>query len=191
MARGYLPKLTIAILMLSIALVLLSAQPSTVAAAQSSPQTSYPLTYGTPHPSLPPPTYTATPPTYNPTPPTWSSGCSYYYQYYCNYSYYSGYPYYYSSYGYPYSSYGYPYSSYGYPYSSYGYPYSSYGYPYSAPSSYTLTVATNPSNLGTVTGSGTFTSGSSASFSVTSEHHSGVTEYAVRVFTLVGRLFGS
>src|SRR5208283_2233479 len=75
------------------------------------------------------------------------------------------YPYYYS--GYNYSSYPYYYSNYGYPYSSYGYPYSSYGYPYSAPSSYTLTVATNPSNLGTVTGSGTFTQGSSASFSVT------------------------
>jgi len=148
MARGYLPKLTIAILVLSIALVLLSAQPSTVAA-----------TYGTPHTSYP--SYPSYPSSY--TPPTsythhhWGGG--YYYG-----SYY--YPYYYSNYGYPYSSYGYPYSSYGYPYSSYGYPYSSYGYPYSSPSSYTLTVATNPSNLGTVTGGGTYTPGSSASFSV-------------------------
>ena len=141
MARGYLPKLTIAILVLSIALVLLSAQPSTVAA-----------TYGTPHTSYP--SYPSYPSSY--TPPTsythhhWGGG------------------YYYGSYYYPYyySNYGYPYSSYGYPYSSYGYPYSSYGYPYSSPSSYTLTVATNPSNLGTVTGGGTYTPGSSASFSV-------------------------
>jgi len=155
MARGYLPKLTIAILVLSIALVLLSAQPSTVAA-----------TYGTPHTSYP--SYPSYPSSY--TPPTsythhhWGGGYyygSYYYPYY-----YSNYGYPYSSYGYPYSSYGYPYSSYGYPYSSYGYPYSSYGYPYSSPSSYTLTVATNPSNLGTVTGGGTYTPGSSASFSV-------------------------
>ena len=148
MARGYLPKLTIAILMLSIALVLVSAQPSTVAA--TTPPHHYYHSYHHYYSSY---------------------SCSGYYSYYCSYSYYypyySGYPYYYS--GYNYSSYGYPYyySNYGYPYSSYGYPYSSYGYPYSTPSSYTLTVATNPSNLGTVTGSGTFTQGSSASFSVT------------------------
>jgi len=74
------------------------------------------------------------------------SGYYSYYSYYCSYYYY--YPYYYSNYGYPYS-------------------YSSYGYPYSTPSSYALTVSTNPSSLGTVTGSGTYTSGSSASFSVT------------------------
>lgn len=149
MARGYLPKLTIAILVLSIALVLLSAQPSTVAA--TTPPHHYYHSYHHYYSSY---------------------SCSGYYSYYCSYSYYYPYYYYYSSYpyyysGYNYSSYPYYYSNYGYPYSSYGYPYSSYGYPYSAPSSYTLTVATNPSNLGTVTGSGTFTQGSSASFSVT------------------------
>jgi hypothetical protein len=152
MARGYLPKLTIAILALSIALVFVSAQPSTVAA--TTPPHHYYHSYH--HYSS-------------------SYSCSGYYSYYCSYSYFY-YPYYYSpyyysgynysSYPYYYSNYGYPYSSYGYPYSSYGYPYSSYGYPYSSPSSYTLTVATNPSNLGTVTGGGTYTPGSSASFSV-------------------------
>ena len=152
MARGYLPKLTIAILALSIALVFVSAQPSTVAA--TTPPHHYYHSYH--HYSS-------------------SYSCSGYYSYYCSYSYFY-YPYYYSpyyysgynysSYPYYYSNYGSPYSSYGYPYSSYGYPYSSYGYPYSSPSSYTLTVATNPSNLGTVTGGGTYTPGSSASFSV-------------------------
>jgi len=91
--------------------------------------------------------------------------CSYYYyySYYCDYSYYYYYPYYYSSYyPYYYSNYysGYPYSNY---YSNY---YGSYGYS-PTPSSYKLTVATTPSSLGTVTGSGTYTAGSSASFSVT------------------------
>ena len=62
---------------------------------------------------------------------------------------------YYSYYYYPY------YYSYGYPY------YSNYYSNYYSPSSYTLSVATDPSNLGTVTGGGTYTSGSSASFSVT------------------------
>ncbi len=86
---------------------------------------------------------------------------SYYPYYYCDYySYY--YPYYSSYYPYYYSNYygGYPYSNY---YSNY---YGSYGYS-PTPSSYKLTVATNPSSLGTVTGSGTYTAGSSASFSVT------------------------
>ncbi len=151
MAREYLPKLTIAILALSIALVLLSAHPSIVAASPTSPQTSYP--------------------TSNPTSthPTWYNSTydcyydSYYYYYYPYYScdYYSNY-----YYGYPYYSYYY----YGYPYYYSNYYGSSYygGYNYySSPSSYTLTVATDPSSLGTVTGSGTYTSGSSASFSVT------------------------
>ncbi len=95
----------------------------------------------------------------------WSGGCYYG-------GYYGGYPCY--SYYYPYYSYPYYYSSsycpsnsnyYGYPYYSsyYGY-YSSYD---CSPSSYTLTVSTDPSILGTVTGGGSYTSGSSASFSVT------------------------
>jgi len=130
MARGNLPKLlTIAILALSIALVLVSAQPSTVAAGSTGPQSTWTWTSHTHHNS-----------SYD------CSGYYSYYSYYCSYYYY--YPYYYSNYGYPYS-------------------YSSYGYPYSTPSSYALTVSTNPSSLGTVTGSGTYTSGSSASFSVT------------------------
>jgi hypothetical protein len=144
LAREYLPKLTIAILALSIALVIVSVQPSQVAAAPatvaSTPLSShYRVNW------------------YNS-----SSYCDsdywywyYYYgypSYYCNYySYYYGYPYYYYYYGYPYYYSSYPYSS-------------SY---YSTPSSYTLTVATDPSNLGTVSGGGTYTQGSSASFSVT------------------------
>lgn len=150
MAREYLPKLTIAVLALSIALVILSAQPSTVAATPTNPQASYPSSY----PSMTNPTW------YNST-----YGCSYYSWYYYYYypyyycSYYSYYyPYYYSYYAYPYS-----YSNYN---SNYNYGYSSYSY-YSTPSSYKLTVATDPSNLGTVTGSGSYTQGSSASFSVT------------------------
>lgn len=151
MAREYLPKLTIAILVLSVALVLLSAQPSIVAASPTRPQAPYPTSNPTnTHPSW-----------YNS-----SSNCyynSWYYYYYypyysCDYySYYYGYPYYYYYYGYPYY-----YSDY---YGSYG-NYGSYNY-YSTPSSYTLTVATDPSSLGTVTGGGTYTQGSSASFSVT------------------------
>jgi hypothetical protein len=128
LARGYLPKLTVAILLVGMMLILVTAQPHQVAA------------YSWKH--------------------KWS-GCGYYgYDCYSNYYYY---PYYYY-YWYPYywnNSYGYPYygnSYYGYPY------YSNYYY---SPSSYTLSVATDPSNLGTVTGGGTYTSGSSASFSVT------------------------
>ena len=68
---------------------------------------------------------------------------SYYWWYY-------GYPYYYYYYGYPY-------------YCSYYY-YDYYSY---TPPNYQLTVTTDPSGLGTATGNGTFTSGSSASFSVT------------------------
>ena len=131
MARGKFPKLlTISILALSIALVLVSAQPSNVAAGSISPQSTW--TSHTHHNS-----------SYD------CSGYYYYYSYYCSYYYY--YPYYSYYYGYPYY------------YSSY---YGSYGHS-STPSSYTLTVGTNPSTLGTVTGSGTYTAGASASFSVT------------------------
>ena len=140
MVREYLPKLTIAILALSIALVFISAQPGTVAATPNSHQSLYPL-----------------------------SSHHHYYHHYYN-SYYSSYYYY------PYSCYGYGYcysSYYYYPSYCYGYGYyyssycSSYYSSYYSPSSYTLTVATDPSNLGTVTGGGTYTPGSSASFSVT------------------------
>lgn len=82
-----------------------------------------------------------------------------------SYPYYNCYSYYwYGYYGYYY--YGYPYyscSNYGY----YGYYY--YGYDYYSPpaSKYQLTVTTDPGDLGTANGGGTFTDGTSASFSVT------------------------
>jgi len=142
MAREYLPKLAITLLALSAALLLVSAQPAHVAAAPSIASAPQPSGY---------------------TPTWWNSSYScynnywYYYwgypYYYCNYYYYSGYPYYYNYYGYPYY--------YGYYNNWYGNSY------YSSPASYTVTVATDPSSLGTVTGSGTFTQGSSATFSVT------------------------
>ena len=129
MAREYLPKLTIALLALTVAFVLLSAQPTQVSAL-SGPESYYP-----PH----------------------------YHHYW--WGYWWSYPYYYYYYpSYYYSSYC-P-NSYNY----YGYPYYYYysGYSYScSPSSYTLTVSTDPSSLGTVTGAGSYTPGSSASFSVT------------------------
>jgi len=84
----------------------------------------------------------------------------------CNYGYYN-YSYYYWYYGY-YPYYYYPSGCYGYYgsyyYYDYYYPYYSY---YSTPSKYQLTVNTDPADLGTATGSGTYTSGTSASFSVT------------------------
>jgi len=84
--------------------------------------------------------------------PQWCYG--YYNMAYYWYSYY-GYPYYYY-YSYPY------YCRYGY-YYSYGYDY----YYYTRPSKYDLTVTTDPSDLGTVNGNGTYDQGSSASFSIT------------------------
>ena len=85
---------------------------------------------------------------------------SYYYPYYYSYYYY---PYYYS-YNYPYY-YGYYYGNYTNGYYNYGYPYY-YSY-YNMPTQYTLALATDPANLATVTGGGTYNQGSSASFSVT------------------------
>ncbi len=138
MRTNYTTKFVVAVLAVALAVVIISGQPAHVAAASSSPQ--WNCYYY---------------PNYNST---------YYYWYYY-YGYY-GYPYYYCSYSYTYYPY---YYYYYYPYSysyyyGYGYPYSSY---YSTPSNYQLTVATDPSSLGTVTGGGTFSSGSSASFSVT------------------------
>jgi len=148
MAREYLPKLAIAILVLSVAFVLLSAQ-STQVAAQSSPESSC---YWSGHHH-----YCS----HN----SWGWGAwGWGYPYY---SYYYYYPYYYPYYSSYYSSSYCPSNSNNY---SYPYYYSSYyyGYGYScAPSSYTLTVNTDPSNLGSVSGGGSYTSGSSASFSVT------------------------
>ena len=81
-------------------------------------------------------------------------GYSYSYSYYCYYYY--GYPYYYGYYGYPYG-----YSNY------YGYPYYyDYSY-YNTPAQYSLTVSTDPTNLASVSGGGTYTSGMTASFSIT------------------------
>jgi hypothetical protein len=129
MRVGHLPKIAVAILVLSVGVLFLSGQ-MTQAAAQPFPRYS----------------------------------CYGYYGYY-NMTYdwwYHGYPYYYYYYGYPY------YCSYGNYY--YGYPYYGYSYYYTppyTPPKYQLAVTTDPSSLATVTGSGTFTSGSSASFSVT------------------------
>jgi hypothetical protein len=86
--------------------------------------------------------------------------CSYYGYYSSSYYYWYWYPYYY------YYSYPYYYCYDGY-YGYYGYYYYAYDYSYYTPSQYKLTVATDPSNLGTVTGSGTFNDGTSASFSIT------------------------
>ncbi len=145
MRSNYLPKVAVAVLALGVVLVILSGQSVHVAATPYTPHTCYYNNY------------------YN---------MSYNYYYY----YYYGYPYYYCSYSYSY----YPYYYYYYPYYSYyGYNmgYNNYGYNmgynygynsyYSMPSNYQLTVSTDPSSLGTVTGGGTFSSGSSAPFSVT------------------------
>ena len=146
MARKYLPKLTIAILALSIALVLLSTQPTQVAAL-SNPQNSTAANY---HHWVWP---------YHGGYPYYSYYYPYYYPYYYSYSYCPNNSY---VYGYPYGYY-----SYGYYYSSgYNYYCSPSSYTLS-PSSYTLSVNTDPSNLGTVNGGGSYTPGSSASFSVT------------------------
>ena len=139
MRASYLPKFAVAVLVLAAVVVLLSGQTAQAAATTSV-----------------------------------SQYCDYYNYYNSTYPYNYGYPYYYYYYGYPYySSYNYPYY-YGYNsdcyYGNYGY--YDYGYPYyysyyNIPSQYKLTVATDPANLGTVTGGGTYNQGSSASFSVT------------------------
>lgn len=84
----------------------------------------------------------------------WYSGCSYY-DYYYGY-----YPYCSSSYQYYYGYCGSNFYSYPY-YGSYGY--SSY---YGTPAQYQLTVATDPPTIGSVSGGGTYSQGSSASFSI-------------------------
>lgn len=76
-------------------------------------------------------------------------GYSYSYSYYCYYYY--GYPYYYYNY------YAYPY------YYDYYYDYSYYN----TPAKYSLTVSTDPSDLASVSGGGTYTQGTTASFSIT------------------------
>jgi len=82
----------------------------------------------------------------------------YYYPYSSTYWYYYGYPYYqyYCNYGYYGGYYGY----YGYAYDYY------YGY-YTQPKKYQLTVGTDPADLSTVSGGGTYTEGTSAAFSIT------------------------
>lgn len=117
-----MPKIAIALLVLSVGIFFVSGQVGQVSAYSPMPQGCY----------------------------------GYYYDYYYWYSgYYPSY-YYYS--GYPYNCYGY----YGYSYGYYG-----YDYYYTAPSKYQLTVTTDPTDLGTATGGGTYTQGTSASFSVT------------------------
>jgi hypothetical protein len=97
-------------------------------------------------------------------------GCSNYY----GYNYYNmSSSYWWQYYGYPYYYYGYPsYSNYYscyygnyYGYSYYSYPY--YGYSYQqSPPKYQLTVTTDPASLGTASGNGTYTSGTSATFMI-------------------------
>ncbi len=74
----------------------------------------------------------------------------------CYYYYYGGYYYYYCYYSYYYS----------YPYYYYPYGYSSYYYSYSQPK-YELKIDTSPTGIAPVTGAGTYTSGTTASFSIT------------------------
>jgi hypothetical protein len=138
MKEEHLRNLAIAILVLGVGLVFLSGQVSPAAAGSYGYAYPYPVDY-----------------------------CSNHYGYY-NMTYWGnyGYPYYYGMY--PMSSYCYGYyGNYGY----YGYPnyYSYYNYNdyYSAPAKYQLTVVTDPGILGTATGNGTYTSGTSASFTVT------------------------
>ena len=92
--------------------------------------------------------------------PSTNDWCYPYYGYYdaTYYWYYYGYNPYYYYYSYPYDCY---YGYYGYPY------YYGYGYNYYAPpSKYQLTVTTDPPNVASVSGSGTYDQGASASFSL-------------------------
>jgi hypothetical protein len=95
----------------------------------------------------------ADPSTYDSCYPYYGYCDSAYYWYYYGY-----YPYYYY-YSYPYARY---YGYYGYPYYYYGY---GYNY-YAPPSKYQLTVTTDPLNIASVSGSGTYDQGTSASFSL-------------------------
>lgn len=130
MSSGFISKLAVAVLILSVGSIFISGQSAQVAAAS------------TPH--------------YN---------CYYgYYNmtYWNYYGYYYGYPYYcYNGYGY----YGYSYPYYDY-YGYYGYSYPYYDY-YTPPAKYSLTVSTDPTDLGSVSGGGTYSQGTSASFSIT------------------------
>ena len=142
MRASYLPKFAVAVLVLAAAVVLLSGQAAQVAATPS--VSNYCDNYG-----------------------YYNSTYSYYYGYPYYYYYYYGYPYYYS-YNYPY--YDCYYGNYGYyDYYNYGYNmgYNNYYSYYNTPSQYKLTVTSDPANLATVTGGGTYNQGSSASFSVT------------------------
>ena len=139
MRASHLPKFAVVVLVLAAAVVLLSGQTAQVAATTA--------TCGSNHHHC----YSG----------HYSGHHSGYYSGYYS-SYYSSYPYYYS-YSYPY--YDYYYGNSGSGYSNYGYPYY-YSY-YNTPSQYQLTVTTDPANLATVTGGGTYNQGTSASFSVT------------------------
>jgi hypothetical protein len=142
---NYIPKLLIIVLALAAGFIFFSTQPAQAFATPSSPQYGCSMGY------------------YNSSYYYWYGYPYYYYDYYgpyyCN-SYYGSYYGYYPSY---YYGYNYPYNYYGYDYNYYGY---NYNY-YTPPSNYQLTIATDPANLGTVTGGGTFSQGTSASFSVT------------------------
>ncbi len=143
MRASYLPKFAVAVLVLAAAGVLLSGQTAQVAAYTPNCGSHHHHCNG----------YSWYPYYY---------GYSYYYPYYYGYSY-PYYDYYYGNYSYNCLYYDYYYGNYG--CYDYGYPYY-YSY-YNTPSQYTLTVTTDPANLATVTGGGTYNQGSSASFSVT------------------------
>jgi hypothetical protein len=151
MRESYLPKIAVAILIVAAAFVIVSGQSVHVAASPSSPQWNcyYSYTNSSYYWEYPYYDYYYGSPYYD--------SCSYSYSYYPYYSYY--YPY---SYSYSY----YPYYGYNNGYNNYGYNYG-YMYGYSMPAQYKLTVATDPSTLGTASGSGTYNQGTSASFSVT------------------------
>ncbi len=140
MRAGYSRNIAIAILVLSVGIVFLSGHVSQAAASPYGYAYPYPVDYCSNYYGY-----------YNMT----------YWGYYGYYGYY-GYPYYYS--GYPTSSCYYGYNGYyGYPYYYSYYDYSDY---YSTPAKYQLSVTTDPFGLETATGNGTYTSGTSASFTV-------------------------
>ena len=171
MRTSYLPKFAVAVLVLAAVVVLLTGQTAQVAATPTCGSDRHPCnSSGSSGYS----NYSGYSGHYGHYGHYGHHGYSYSYYYGYNYPNYYGYSYpyydYYSAnYSYNCSYYDYYYGNYG--CSNYGYPYNYYGYYgyYNTPYQYQykLTVTTDPANLATVTGGGTFNQGSSASFSVT------------------------
>jgi hypothetical protein len=165
MRSGYLPKFAVALLVLTAVTIILSGQVSQVAAKG---YTEGKVSFSHPSPSVSPvAAATSGSQDYCSYYGYYNSNCSSCSNYGYGYSYYDCYYGYYGNYGNygMYGNYGNYYGNYG-NYYSYGYPYYN-NYYYNTPSQYQLTVATDPTNLGTITGGGTYSQGSSASFSVT------------------------